>query len=63
MNATEILADRRSKAAELEHLRTFFLRWCEMHRRIADKAETMENRKRAAQDLTDQAELLKEFYG
>ena len=61
-HVSESLADKRHTKAELEHLRVFFLRWCEMHRRIA-AAEGMEACKEAAADLTEQAHKLKEFYG
>jgi len=59
----ETLAEKRHEKAELEHLRVFFLRWCEMHRLIADASSTMDDRREASQDLVDQAHKLKEFYG
>ena len=62
MNATEILAERRHKAAETEHLRVFFVRWCEMHRLINDKDAPAQDKQRAAQDLIDQANKVREFY-
>jgi hypothetical protein len=57
---SDTLADKRHQKAELEHLRVFFMRWCEMHRLIiAGDAEA----KTAAQALTEQAHKLREFYG
>jgi hypothetical protein len=57
---SDTLADKRHQKAELEHLRVFFMRWCEMHRMAAaNDRETPA----AAQALTEQALKLKEFYG
>jgi hypothetical protein len=56
-------AQERKSRAETELLRAFFLRWCEMHRRCADKNATTDDKLAAAQDLTDQAHKLKAFYG
>ena len=59
----ETLETKRHEKAELEHLRVFFLRWCEMPRLIADQSVDDLDRKLAAMDLTNQAHKLKEFYG
>jgi len=63
VQVADTLAEKRHARAETELLRVFFLRWCEMHRRIADEAESMQARQQAAQELTEQAHKLKEFYG
>jgi hypothetical protein len=60
MSVSETLTDRRHKMAELEHLRIFFIRWCEFHRLCAmNEREALE---RAAEALHSQAKLLREFY-
>ena len=60
MNASETLAVRRHKQAEMDHLRTFFMRWCEFHRLCAtNERDAIEV---AAEALAQQAKLLREFY-
>jgi len=60
MNASDTLADRRHKLAELEHLRVFFMRWCEFHRVCgANDRPAIEA---AAESLHQQAAKLREFY-
>ena len=62
MTASETLADRRHKQAELEHLRVFFMRWCEFHRLCGMSAAHRADIEAAAEELAEQAKLLREFY-
>lgn len=60
---SETLADKRHQKAELEHLRVFFMRWCEMHRICAMNDASDDDKRWAAQALTEQAVKMREFYG
>lgn len=63
MNATQELAERRSKLAEVEQLRTFYMLWCQMHATLNDKEAESEKKQQASQRLVEQAHKLKAFYG
>lgn len=60
--ASETLADKRHKTAELEHLREFYLFWAQMHAVCGEQDSTMTAKQEAAQQVVDQAKKLRTFY-
>lgn len=56
------LAEKRHARAEVDHLREFYLLWCDMHMTCGSTAATLAEKQQTAQTLVDKAKNLKEFY-
>ena len=59
---SETLNEKRHTRAELEHLREFYIRWCNMHMTCGSTTATLSEKQESAQTLVDQARVLKEFF-
>ena len=59
---SETLSEKRHARAEADHLRQFYLLWCDMHMTCGSTTATLAEKQETAQALVDKAKVLKEFY-
>lgn len=55
------LTERRHAKAETEHLREFYMLWCQMHA-VMNESDIEREKQEAAQQLIDKAKVMREFY-